>query len=111
MRQDYAELTRRAAEVIAVGPEGPEAFRKYWEDNRIPFVGLADPTHTVANAYGQEVNLLKLGRVPALMVVDSQGNVRYRHYGSGMSDIPPSSEVLGVLDRLLAESASGDTPG
>jgi len=108
LRQDYAEFSRRGAEVIAVGPEGPEGFRGYWEANAIPFVGLADPTHLVARAYGQEVNLLKLGRMPALIVVDGEGYIRHRHYASWMGDIPPNSEVLEGLDRLLAESASYD---
>ncbi len=108
MRQDYSEFTRRGAEVIAVGPEGPDEFRRYWAEHRIPFVGLADPRHSVANTYGQEVNLLKLGRMPALIVVDGSGRIRYRHYASWMSDIPANSEVLGVLDRLLAEPASRD---
>ncbi len=96
--------------MIAVGPEGSEEFRRYWAEHQIPFVGLADPTHSVARVYGQEVNLLKLGRMPAVTVVDGQGDIRFRHYASWMSDIPANSEVLGVLDRLLAESASRDTP-
>ncbi len=108
MRQDYAEFTRRGAEVIAVGPEGPEEFRRYWEEHQIPFVGLADPKHSVARLYGQEVNLLKLGRMPALILVDGQGNVRYRHYASWMSDIPANSDVLGVIDQVLASPAPQD---
>lgn len=108
MRQDYAEFTRRGAEVIAVGPEGPDEFRRYWDEHQIPFVGLADPRHSVARVYGQEVNLLKLGRMPALIVVDGDGNVQYRHYASWMSDIPANSEVLGVLDRLPGQSSPRD---
>ncbi len=108
MRQDYAEFARRGAEVIAIGPEGPDEFRQYWAEHQIPFVGLADPKHKVANAYAQEVNLLKLGRMPALVIVDGEGNIRYRHYATWMSDIPEDSEVLGVLDRVLAESAPRD---
>ncbi len=111
MRQDYAEFTRRGAEVIAVGPEGPDEFRRYWAEHQIPFVGLADPKHSVADAYEQEVSLLKLGRMPALVVVDAKGDIQYRHYASWMSDIPENSDVLGVLDRLLAEAAPGDMPG
>jgi len=53
-------------------------------------VGLADPTHTVAKRYGQEVKLLKWGRMPALMVIDKAGQVTYKHYGGSMSDIPPN---------------------
>lgn len=104
MRQDYQEFARRGVEVIAIGPEGPDEFRRYWETKRIPFVGLADPTHGVARLFGQEVNLLKLGRMPALVVVDARGSIRHRHYASWMSDIPPNSDVLAIVDRLLVES-------
>ena len=63
-------------------------------------MGLADPTHTVAKRYGQEVKLLKLGRMPALMVVDKAGQVVHSHYGTSMSDIPTSGAILAVLDEL-----------
>jgi peroxiredoxin Q/BCP len=73
-------------------------------------VGLADPTHSVARLYRQEVSLLKLGRMPALIVVDGEGMIRYSHRADWMSDIPENSQVLGVVDRLLAESAAGAKP-
>jgi hypothetical protein len=38
--------------------------------------------------------------MPALVVVDRSGNIRYRQYGDSMSDIPSVDEVLAVLDRL-----------
>jgi peroxiredoxin Q/BCP len=69
-----------------------------------PFVGLADPTHRVAKRYGRESRLLKLGRLPALMVVDKAGRVVYRHYGSSMSDSPPNQQVLDILDELDREA-------
>jgi peroxiredoxin len=100
LRQDYQEFVGRDAEVVVVGPDSEEAFRDYWRRESLPFVGLADPAHAVAQRYGQEVNLLKLGRLPALMVIDKAGQVRYTHYGGSMSDIPPSGEILAVLDRL-----------
>jgi len=54
----------------------------------------------VADLYRQQVNLLKLGRMPALMIVDRQGRVRYAHYGDSMADIPDNSLVLGLLDAI-----------
>jgi peroxiredoxin len=103
LRQDYQEFTDRNAEVIVVGPDSASAFKDFWQSRDIPFVGLADPKHTVARRYGQQVKLLKFGRMPALMVIDKQGAVRYKHYGAAMSDIPSSWKILAVLDALNQE--------
>jgi len=100
LRQEYEEFVTRDAEIVVVGPGSEKAFQDYWAKEELPFVGLADPTHTVARQYGQEVKLLKLGRMPALMVLDKAGQVAYAHYGGSMEDIPPSREILAVLDRL-----------
>jgi peroxiredoxin len=71
----------------------------------LPFIGLPDPAHVVANQYKQEVNLLKMGRMPALLVVDKAGRIRYAHYGHSMSDIPKNREILDLLEALnLAET-------
>ena len=87
---------------MVVGPEDSKAFASYWQKETMPFVGLPDPDHSVAGRYGQEVKLLKFGRMPALMVIDKQGVARYVHYGNSMQDIPSNSEVLVVLDQLNA---------
>ncbi len=105
MRQDYAEFQQHGAEVIAVGPDGPHAFQTYWEENDIPFPGLADLRSRVAAKYEQEVNLFKFGRMPALFVLDQQGVIRFAHYGDSMSDIPSNAEVLQVLDEINREQA------
>ncbi len=104
LRQEYDEFVARGAEVVVVGPDSERAFKEYWQTEDLPFVGLADPTHQVAMRYGQEVKLLRFGRMPALMVIDKTGKVRYRHYGGSMSDIPPNREILEILDRLNLES-------
>jgi peroxiredoxin len=103
LRQDYDQFTARGAEVIVVGPDGPEEFRNYWRENDLPFVGLPDPDHSVLKRYGQQVKLFKLGRMPAQVVIDRKGIVRWAHYGSSMSDIPSNDELLALLDRLNKE--------
>ena len=100
LRQNYQEFVDRDAEVVVVGPDNHQAFQNYWQREELQFVGLADPTHTVGRLYGQQSRLLRLGRLPALMVVDRSGHVVYKHYGSSMSDIPPIRQILAVLDEL-----------
>ena len=87
---------------MVVGPEDASTFRAYWTKEALPFAGLSDPKHTVAEMYGQEIKLLKFGRMPALLIVDKAGNIRYMHYADSMSDIPPNAEVLAKLDRISA---------
>jgi peroxiredoxin Q/BCP len=104
LRQDYQEFTNRQAQVIVIGPEDDKAFAAYWRQHNLPFVGLPDPKASVLKLYGQEVNLFKLGRMPAQVIVDKAGVVRFVHYGHSMSDIPENAEVLCLLDELNAES-------
>ena len=103
MRQDYQEFVARDAEVLIIGPDGPRAFQRTWQQEGFPYPGLADPQHKVADAYNQQVNLLKLGRMPALIVVDKRGQIRFEHYGESMSDIPLNQAVLELLDELNRE--------
>jgi peroxiredoxin Q/BCP len=69
------------------------------------FIGLPDPSHSVARIYRQEVNLFKLGRMPLNCVVDAEGSIRFAHYGQSMSDIPSNEELLQVIDELNAASS------
>jgi peroxiredoxin len=103
LRQDYAEFVARDAEILVVAPEKPEAVRAYWQKEKLPFIGLADPDHKVARVYGQQVKWLKFGRMPAQAVIDKQGRVHYQHYGESMSDIRSSESVLALLDELNAK--------
>jgi peroxiredoxin len=104
MRDAYSEFTSREAEILAIGPDSLEKFVDYWRENNIPFPGLPDPEHKVAQVYKQEVNLFKLGRMPMNAVVDRQGLIRFIHYGASMSDIPDTEAFLKVIDELNASS-------
>jgi len=100
LRQDYEKFTEKNAEIVTIGPEKPEAFKKYWIENEMPFVGLPDPQHSVLKLYGQQVKLFKLGRMPAQMIIDKAGTLRYIHYGHSMQDIPENGELLALLDEM-----------
>jgi len=91
-------------EILAVGPDSRPVFQQFWRNEKIPFIGLPDPDHTVARTYRQEVNLFKLGRMPLNCIIDANGYVRFAHYGKSMSDIPSNDALLHVIDELNAAS-------
>lgn len=111
LRQDYTEFLERDAAVLVVGPEGKGAFARYWREHDLPFTGLPNPGGSVLKRFGQQVSLFKLGRMPAQVIVDKDGTVRYVHYGASMSDIPSNEELLEILDELQAEMPSWQETG
>ena len=100
LRQDHPQFVARDIEVVVIGPENAKAFADYFRKESLPFVGLPDPTASVLKLYGQEVNLFKLGRMPAQVLIDKAGVARYVHYGHDMSDIPKNEEMLALGDEL-----------
>lgn len=100
LRQNHEKFEEKNTEIVVIGPENSKAFRKYWDENDLKFYGIPDEKLSVLKLYGQKVNLFKLGRMPAQMLVDRDGILRYVHYGHSMSDIPETSEMLELIDSL-----------
>jgi len=100
LRRGYPEFVERGIEIIAVGPEDSKSFANWWHEHQMPFEGIADPRHLIAKMYGQQVKLLKLGRMPASFLIDKDGYIRYQHFGESMMDIPGNEEILSVVDKL-----------
>jgi peroxiredoxin Q/BCP len=100
LRQDYTHFVDLNTEVLVLGPNGPRMFQKFWKENEIPFVGLSDVGSKVAETFYQEVVILKLGRMPAVFIIDRKGIIQYVHYGNSMSDIPDNAVVINVLKEL-----------
>jgi peroxiredoxin Q/BCP len=59
-----------------------------------------DEEKKVANMLNQEVKLLKLGRMPALLILDTKNIIRYAYYGDSMKDIPENEDVFEILEKL-----------
>jgi peroxiredoxin len=108
LRRDYAQFVARDIEVVVVGPEDAGAFAHYFRRESLPFVGLPDPDASVLKLYGQEVNIFKLGRMPAQVFIDKAGVARFVHYGHSMSDIPANEELLTLGDEINAEAIRPD---
>jgi len=103
LRLDYRKFEKRQVRIIVIGPEDVNAFDKYWHLHKLPFTGIPDPRGVVLKLYGQEINLFKLGRMPAQVIVDKKGIARYIHYGKNMADIPANEELFMVFDELNIE--------
>ncbi len=100
LRQDYQKYIGRDAEIIAVGPENQKSFADWWHEHKMPFIGIPDSNHKLAKLYGQQTKWLKGGRMPALVVIDKQGQIRLKHYAESPSDIPSEEALLSLLDEL-----------
>ena len=100
LRQDYKRFEKLNTKILVVGPENAESFKKYWIKEELPFIGLPDPEHKILKLYGQEASLFKLGRLPAQMLVDKSGMLRYVHYGHSMADIPSNKEIMTLVKAI-----------
>lgn len=106
MRQDHQQFVERDVVILVIGPEDAKKFADYFSGHRLPFAGLPDPKHRVLKLYGQEIKLFKFGRMPAQILVDKDGMVRFVHYGNSMSDIPSNKELLSLVDRMNGEHSA-----
>ncbi len=98
LRQDYQEFIKRNTEVIAVGPEDAAGFTKWWHNHKMPFTGIPDPNHVIAEGlYSQKFKLIKGGRLPALALIDKAGKLRFMHYADSTADIPTDEKMLAFV--------------
>ena len=107
LRQDYDKFIGKESVILVVGPDKQADFQEYWSKHELPFIGLPDPEHHVADLYGQQVKLLRAGRMPAIMLIDKSGRIRLQHYADSMRDIPPNQSILDILDILNQEGYDG----
>ena len=103
LHQEYDRFQDMATEIIVIGPEKPPAFKKYFTENELPFIGIPDEHQKVLKLYGQKVNLFKLGRMPGQMLIDQSGILRHVHYGHSMKDIPSNEEIFTLIEGLRTE--------
>jgi len=100
LHQDYDKFVEKDTIIVAIGPDKADKFKVYWEENNLEFYGIPDENGSVLKLYGQKVKIFKLGRMPAQMIVDKEGILRYVHYGHSMKDIPENSKILELIDNL-----------
>jgi peroxiredoxin Q/BCP len=100
LRQNYEKFVAEDTVIVVVGPENASAFQAFFEKNQLPFLGLPDPEHSVLKLYGQQIKLFKFGRMPAQLLIDKNGIVKFVHYGHDMTDIPKPNDMLELIETL-----------
>jgi peroxiredoxin Q/BCP len=104
LRQAMDQFLKRDTAIVIVGPDNEAAFARYFEKHGLEYTGCPDPRHSILKLYGQQVKLFKLGRMPAQVLVDKQGIVRFAHYGLSMRDIPTIDEMLELIEEINEKS-------
>jgi peroxiredoxin Q/BCP len=100
MQEDFEQFCDRNARIVVIAPHRPENVKNYWEKETLSFDGVPDPEGKFGKRYGQEWKLFKLGRLPALFIVDRKGKIAFAQYGKDMADIPSNTHIFSMLDDL-----------
>ncbi len=79
-RDRMPKITRRGAVVLGVSPDGVESHKKFKAKYDLPFALLADPDHSVAEAYGAWGEKKMYGKtyegiLRTTVVIDEQGKI------------------------------------
>ena len=94
-----AELEKRGARLAAVATDPVETSRELVKDRKLGFPILSDPTGEAIQAFGVWHAEKKIA-LPAIIVIDRTGKVRWRRVGESVTDRPEEDEVLDVVAGL-----------
>jgi peroxiredoxin Q/BCP len=100
MRDDMQRFRQAGAKIFVVVKDKAHKMRRYWSKQLLPFAGIPDPEGVLGQLYGQQWRLTRLGRLPAIFVVDRQRRLAHVHYSRSMSDIPEIRTLLQVVQSL-----------
>ena len=95
----FGEFERRGAQVAGISVDPPRNNSAMVGKLLLPFPLLSDPRGDVAKSFG----LWDAGEgvaVPAVVVVDRPGRVRYLFSGEDPIDRPADEEIFAALDRI-----------
>ncbi len=97
VHQEIKKFEEKKVKVMAICPENQKQIERYLTKQPLAFDVVADSTHEVAKTFGQQVKLLKLGRTPAQIVLDSEEKKVFEHYAKNMADIVENETILKQL--------------
>jgi peroxiredoxin len=97
--RNYGEFERRGAQVAGISVDPPRNGAKMVGKLLLPFPLLSDPEGELARRCGLW-NAEEGVAVPASVVVDQSGEVRYLYSGGDFADRPGDEEIFTALDGL-----------
>ena len=90
------------ATVIGISSQDLESHEKFQQKHSIPVPLLADPDRSVAKAFGVSAPLVGTRR--AVIIVDEEGVVRYRHVHRLGLDFQTVDEIRAALEGLAPQA-------
>ncbi len=97
LHQDNNQFIEKGIKVIVICPEKEEKIKKFLTKKPMELTFIADPTHTIADHYNQQVSIFKLGRMPAQILIDQNGNKVFEHFAKSMTDIVENEKILAIV--------------
>lgn len=97
LHQDQEEFTKRNIEVVAICPESEEKIQSYLDKQDLYFTLVADPSHKLADQMNQQVKILKLGRMPAQILISPTGQLIFEHHSRNMKDIIGNQKIFELV--------------
>ena len=98
----YAEraedMSSLAATVVGISAQDVDSHSKFVSENGIPVPLLADPDKKVAKAYGVSVPVVGTRR--AVVIVDADGRVAYKHVHALGLDYETVDDIRGALEAV-----------
>ncbi|PIE97620.1 MAG: thioredoxin peroxidase [Treponema sp.] len=94
LHQDIQKFEAKKIRRVVICPDKLDSIKKFTEKNTLSFDLIVDSDHLLADKYGQEVKVLKLGRMPSQLLLDKQENLIFKHYANSMSDIVDNAVIL-----------------
>lgn len=100
LQQDIEKFKAKGVKIIAVCPEKEDKVDAFIKKNNCTFDFLSDSDHKHADKYGQKVKLLKLGRMPAQILMDKDEKIIFSHFANNMKAIVENDEVLEKIKQI-----------
>lgn len=97
---EYEKFKELNAVIYAILPDNLENAQNFESEFAKEYPIYYDDKKKVNKMLKQEVKPLKLGRMPALLIIDKQAIIRYAYYSDSMSDIPENEELFKIIKNL-----------
>ncbi len=99
LHKDKHEFEKRSIKVVVICPEKLNNIHKFLSSEFLDLEFVSDPKHILANKYNQQVKILKLGRLPAQIILDKNGKKVFEHFANSMRDIVENHKIFDIVDK------------
>ena len=101
LAEDFYKFKELNVELIPILQDNKKNTRKMEERyGKKIYPIYYDVKREIGKAFKQEISLLKLGRMPATLIVDKDGIIKWTYYADSLEDVPSNDEMLEIIENL-----------